>query len=276
MASTTTDSAPFADPDGFDQAAELMSSASRITVLTGAGVSTDSGIPDFRGPNGLWTNNPNAQALSDIDTYMGDINVRREVWLQRRAAKVWEAEPNDAHRALAALDTTGRLDAVITQNIDGLHQAAGLPDHKVIEVHGTMLRVMCMNCGLRTPSATVMARLDEESDPRCVSCGGIQKSDTISFGQRLDPDTIERATQAARESDLFIAVGTSLTVHPVAGLCDVAMMARANLVVVNAERTPYDDYAAAVLRQPIGEVLPALVHRVPKLGHGIFHGFEDL
>lgn len=276
MASTTSDSAPSADPDGFDQAAELMASAGRITVLTGAGVSTDSGIPDFRGPNGLWTQNPNAQAFSDIDTYMGDIDVRRQVWLQRRAHKVWEAAPNAAHRALATLDTTGRMNALITQNIDGLHQTAGLPDEKVIEVHGTMLRVMCMNCGLRTPSATVMARLDEESDPRCVSCGGIQKSDTISFGQLLDPEVIERATAAARESDLFIAVGTSLTVHPVAGLCDVAMMARANLVIVNAEPTPYDDYASVVLRQPISEVLPGLVHRVPKRGHGIFHGFEDL
>lgn len=276
MASTTSDSASFADPGGFDQAAELMASAGRITVLTGAGVSTDSGIPDFRGPNGLWTKNPSAQAFSDINTYMGDINVRRKVWLQRRAHQVWEAAPNTAHRALAALDTTGRLNAVITQNIDGLHQTAGLPDEKVIEVHGTMLRVMCMDCGLRTPSTTVMARLDQESDPRCVSCGGIQKSDTISFGQNLDPKTIERATTAARESDLFITVGTSLTVHPVAGLCDVAMMARANLVVLNAEPTPYDDYASVVLRQPIGEVLPGLVHRVPKRGHGIFNGFEDL
>lgn len=276
MASTISDSASFADPDGFDQAAELMASAGRITVLTGAGVSTDSGIPDFRGPNGIWTQNPNAQAFSDINTYMGDINVRRQVWLLRRAHKVWESAPNAAHRSLAALDTTERLNAVITQNIDGLHQAAGLPDEKVIEVHGTMLWVMCMNCGLRTPSATVMARLDEESDPRCVSCGGIQKSDTISFGQLLDPEVIERATAAARESDLFIAVGTSLTVHPVAGLCDVAMMARADLIVVNAEPTPYDDYASVVLRQPIGEVLPGLVRRVPKRGHGIFHDFEDL
>ncbi|GAB3703436.1 SIR2 family NAD-dependent protein deacylase [Nocardiopsis oceani] len=261
MASMTDDTVPFADPEGFEQAAELLASARRITVLTGAGVSTDSGIPDFRGPHGVWTTNPNAQAMSDIDTYMGDVDVRRQTWLARRAHRVWEAEPNAAHRALAELASSGRLHSLVTQNIDGLHQRAGVPEDEVIEVHGTMLRVMCMACGLRTPSATVLDRLDEESDPRCVECGGIQKSDTISFGQLLDPEVIERATLAARECDVFVAVGTSLTVHPVAGLCDVAMMARASLLIVNAEPTPYDDYAGAVLHDPIGEVVPSLVKR---------------
>lgn len=262
MASMTTDPASFADPEGFEQAADLLISAERITVLTGAGVSTDSGIPDFRGPHGVWTSDPGAQALSDIDTYMADVNVRREVWSRRRDQQTWQARPNAAHRALADLDATGRLHALITQNIDGLHQLGGVPDDRVIEVHGTMLRVVCVACGLRTPSETVLARLDEESDPRCLGCGGIQKSDTILFGQRLDPEVIEAAAQAARESDVFLAVGTSLTVHPVAGLCDVAMMARASLVVVNAEETPYDDFASAVVRDPIGDVVPALVERV--------------
>lgn len=261
MASMTDETAPFADPEGFEQAAELLASARRITVLTGAGVSTDSGIPDFRGPQGLWTTDPGAQAMSDIDTYMGDVDVRRRTWLARRAHRVWEAEPNTAHRALADLAASGRLRALITQNIDGLHQRAGVPDDEVVEVHGTMLRVMCMACGLRTPSQTVLARLDEESDPRCLECGGIQKSDTISFGQRLDPEVIEAAAQAARECDVFVAVGTSLTVHPVAGLCDVAMMGRASLIVVNAEPTPYDDFAGAVLHDPIGDVIPALTKR---------------
>lgn len=258
----TDDTASFADPEGFEHAAELLTSARRITVLTGAGVSTDSGIPDYRGPQGLWTNDPDAQALSDIDCYMGDIDVRREVWSSRRAHSVWKAEPNDAHRALADLSASGRLRALITQNIDGLHQRAGVPDEQVIEVHGTMLRVMCMECGLRTPSPAVLARLDEESDPRCVECGGIQKSDTISFGQRLNPEVIESAAEAARDSDVFLAIGTSLTVHPVAGLCDVAMMSRSALCVINAEPTPYDDYAGAVLHDPIGRVVPALVKRV--------------
>ena len=272
MASTTIDSMSFADPEGFQEAAALLANAERITALTGAGVSTDSGIPDFRGPQGLWTTDPGAQALSDIDTYMGDVNVRREVWLRRRADQTRKAEPNAAHRAFAALNFTDRMHALITQNIDGLHQEGGVPDDKVIEVHGTTLRVMCMACGLRTPSAVVLDRLDEESDPRCVKCGGIQKSDTISFGQRLDPTIIEGAAQAARECDVFLAVGTSLTVHPVAGLCDVAMMSGARLIVINAEPTPYDDFATVALHDPIGQVVPALVKKIPKLGHGIFHG----
>jgi NAD-dependent deacetylase len=262
MASTTTDPTPFAEPEDFERAAELLASADRITVLTGAGVSTDSGIPDFRGPQGVWTTDPGAEAMADFDTYMGDVDVRRRVWLMRRAHQVWRAEPNRAHRALAELAGLGRLRALITQNIDGLHQRGGVPADEVIEVHGTMLWVRCMRCALRTPAEEVLARLDEESDPRCLRCGGIQKSDTISFGQRLDADVIERAARAARECDVFVAVGTSLSVHPVAGLCDVAMMARASLVVVNAQPTPYDDFAGAVLRDPIGDVVPALVARV--------------
>lgn len=261
-----TDSASFADSEGFERAVDLLESAGRVTVLTGAGVSTDSGIPDFRGPQGVWTTDPGAQALSDIDTYMGDVDVRRRVWAQRRAHQVWRAGPNAAHRALADLAATGRLRALVTQNIDGLHQLGGVPDEEVIEVHGTMLRVVCMRCGLRTPSEEVLARLDEESDPRCLECGGIQKSDTISFGQRLDADVLDAAAAAARECDVFLAAGTSLTVHPVAGLCDVAMMARAALVIVNAEPTPYDDFASAVLRDPIGTVVPALVERVRAAG----------
>ncbi|MEU3016931.1 MULTISPECIES: Sir2 family NAD-dependent protein deacetylase [unclassified Nocardiopsis] len=261
MASMTDDTTPFHDPEGYERAAELLARARRITVLTGAGVSTDSGIPDFRGPHGLWTTDPDAEAMSDIDSYMGDVDVRRRTWLARRAHPVWRAEPNAAHRALADLAASGRLHALVTQNIDGLHQRAGVPADEVVEVHGTMLRVTCMSCGLLSPSPEVLDRLDEESDPHCVVCGGIQKTDTISFGQRLDPEVLERAARAARECDVFVAVGTSLTVHPVAGLCDVAMMARASLVIVNAEPTPYDDYASAVLHDPIGDVLPALVER---------------
>ncbi|MFL1377743.1 MULTISPECIES: SIR2 family NAD-dependent protein deacylase [unclassified Nocardiopsis] len=258
----TADSTAFADPQAFERAAELLEAAGRITVLTGAGVSTDSGIPDFRGPHGVWTTDPDAQAQSDITIYMGDVNVRRQVWAQRRAHRVWGAEPNAAHRALADLDRTGRLRALITQNIDGLHQLGGVPDERVVEVHGTMLWVRCMSCGRRTPTPEVLARLDEESDPRCTACGGIQKSDTISFGQNLDPDVILAATHATRDCDVFLAVGTSLTVHPVAGLCDMAMMAGASLVIVNGEETPYDDFASAVVHDSIGEVLPALVERV--------------
>ncbi len=259
---STTDTAHHSDREAFERAADLLVSAGRITVLTGAGVSTDSGIPDYRGPSGVWTKNPAAQLMTDLDTYMGDVDVRRETWLRRRAHPVWEAAPNAAHRAFADLAATGRLRALITQNIDGLHQRAGLPPQQLVEVHGTMLWVVCTACGSRTPTPEVLARLDAESDPRCAACGGIQKSDTISFGQRLKAEVMREAARASRECDVFLAVGTSLTVHPVAGLCDMAMVSGAGLVVVNAEPTPYDDFAATVVRDPIGEAVPELVERV--------------
>lgn len=249
-----------ADGPTLAAAEAMMSGAERVAVLTGAGISTDSGIPDFRGPQGVWTKDPAAAAMFDYDTYMSDADVRRKVWLMRRDHPAWDAEPNAAHRALADLAGSGRLSGLITQNIDGLHQAAGVPDDQVVEVHGTMHRVVCTACGLRTPAPEVLERLEEESDPHCLGCGGIQKADTVSFGQRLDPDVIEEAAKAAEDAEVFVAVGTSLTVHPAAGLCDVALSAGATLIVVNAEPTPYDEAASAVLRDPIGEVVPALVH----------------
>lgn len=243
---------PFAD------AVALLSGADAITVLTGAGISTGSGIPDFRGPQGVWTKDPGSAALFELDTYMSDVDVRRRVWQMRLRHPAWTAEPNAAHRALADLDGAGRLRAVVTQNIDGLHQSAGTDPAHVLEVHGTLHWVVCMACDLRTPTAEVLERLEEESDPRCLRCGGIQKADTISFGQRLRADVLEAAVVAAQECDVFIAVGTTLAVHPVAGLVDVAQESGARLIIVNAEPTPYDTVADAVLRDPIGEALPAL------------------
>ena len=226
-------------------------------MLTGAGISTDSGIPDFRGPNGVWTRNPAAERLSTLQDYVADPEVRRRSWQARRTHSAWTAEPNSGHRALVDLEKTGRLLALVTQNVDGLHQRAGSVN--VIEVHGTIWWVECLTCQVRTPMADELARLDDEPDPPCRQCGGILKSATISFGQQLDPDVIEAAVEAAQSCDLFLAIGSSLSVHPAAGLCDVAVGAGARLVVINAEPTPYDDLAAAVLREPIGEILPALV-----------------
>lgn len=242
--------------------ASLLSGADSITVLTGAGISTDSGIPDFRGPQGMWTKDPGAAALFDFDTYMSDVNVRRKVWQMRRENPAWQARPNAAHRALADLDAAGRLRALVTQNIDGLHQAAGVAEGRVLEVHGTIHQVACMDCGARTPTPQVLERLEEESDPRCPDCGGIQKTDTVSFGQRLDPQVLDAAVEAAAEGGVFVTVGTSLGVHPVAGLCDIALDHGVPLVVVNAEPTPYDDRAQAVLRDPISEVVPELAKYV--------------
>jgi NAD-dependent deacetylase len=231
----------------------------RVTALTGAGISTDSGIPDFRGPNGVWTKNPEAQRMFTLQNYVADGDVRRRAWQSRRDHTAWTAEPNAAHRALVDLERDGRLTAIVTQNIDGLHQKAGSSPGKVIEVHGTMWWVVCLTCGVRTPTHDVLGRLDEEPDPACPLCGGILKSATISFGQALDNDVLEAAWIATRDCDVFLAVGSSLSVRPVSGLCDVAVDQGARLVVINAEPTPYDDMADAVLRGSVGEILPALV-----------------
>jgi NAD-dependent deacetylase len=243
-----------------DGVRERLAAADRVTVLTGAGISTDSGIPDFRGPNGLWTRNPGAERMSNLQDYVDDPDVRRRAWQSRKTHPAWTAEPNVGHRALVDLEKSGRLLAIVTQNIDGLHQRAGSSADKVVEVHGTIWWVECLSCGVRTPMADELARVsDAEPDPSCRQCGGILKSATISFGQRLDNDVLEAAAVAAETCQLFLAIGSSLTVRPAAGLCEVAVNAGARLVVINAEPTPYDELADAVLRQPIGEILPALV-----------------
>jgi NAD-dependent deacetylase len=242
------------------RAREWVRAASAVTVLTGAGVSTDSGIPDFRGPQGIWTKDPQAQALFTLASYVADPAVRVRAWRGRRDHPAWTAEPNAAHRALVELERSGRLRALVTQNIDELHQRAGSSAELVIELHGTMWQAECLTCGDRQPMAAIIARVDAgEDDPPCLHCGGIVKSATISFGQSLNPDVLTAAVRAARDCDLFLAVGTSLAVHPAAGLCDLAQAHGARLVIVNAEPTPYDDQADAVLRDPIGDVLPALV-----------------
>jgi NAD-dependent deacetylase len=232
----------------------------RVVVLTGAGISTDSGIPDFRGPQGVWTKNPKAEKLSDIRYYMSDPEVRRLSWQSRLEHPAWEAKPNAGHLALVELERRGKLHALITQNIDELHQVAGNSADKVIEVHGTVRKVVCMSCGERAPMEKALARVRAgEADPPCRSCGGILKSATISFGQQLVPEVIDRAMQAAAEADLFLSVGTSLQVYPIAGAVPVAKRAGARVVIVNAEPTPFDDLADAVLKDSISEVLPRLL-----------------
>jgi NAD-dependent deacetylase len=233
--------------------------ARRIVVLTGAGISTDSGIPDFRGPQGLWTRNPKAEKLSDIRYYMSDPEVRRLAWQSRLEHTAWQAQPNAGHKALVELERRGKLHALVTQNIDELHQLAGHSPQKVIEVHGTMRKVVCMSCGERAPMQAALERVRAgEEDPACRSCGGILKSATISFGQQLVPEVIDRAMQCAAEADLLLAVGSSLQVYPIAGAVPLAKRAGARVVIVNAEPTPFDDLADAVFNDSISAVLPAL------------------
>jgi NAD-dependent deacetylase len=240
--------------------ADWLRAASRVSVLSGAGISTESGIPDFRGPDGVWTRNPAAQALFTLDNYLADPEVRELAWRNRLSHPAWDARPNPGHRALVALERSGRLGAIVTQNIDGLHQRAGSDPARVIEIHGTLFEVECLSCGRRTRMRENLDRvLAGEPDPACLVCGGIQKAATISFGQSLKVDVLRAATREAAHCDLLLAVGTTLQVQPAAGLAKVAVAAGARLVIVNRDPTPYDDLASALLREPIGQTLPRLV-----------------
>ena len=242
-----------------DEVRSWIDAASRVVVLTGAGISTDSGIPDFRGPQGVWTKNPHAEKMSNIHYYLADPAVRKASWQNRLSSPAWTAKPNAGHKALVRLEERKKLHALITQNIDELHQIAGNSPSLVIEVHGTMRKFMCWGCGMRGPMQLVLERVRAgEEDPKCRDCGGILKSDTISFGQQLVPAVIDRAMAAAGEGDLFLAVGSSLQVYPVAGTVDIARSAGAKIVIVNAQPTPFDDVADAVLNQSISEVLPRI------------------
>lgn len=249
--------------DSVHELANWIGSARSTVALTGAGVSTESGIPDFRGPDGVWTRDPRAERLSNIGYYVADPAVRHESWRRRLEHPAWGAEPNAAHRALAALDAAGRLKLLVTQNIDGLHLAAGSSAERLIEIHGSIRESACLACGDRRPMTETLDRVRAgDPDPACLVCGGILKSATISFGQNLDARLLARAEEAAASCDLFLAVGTSLSVYPVAQIPELALAARARLVIINAEPTPLDDRAHAVLRGRAGELLGAIVERL--------------
>ena len=249
--------------DAVDDARRRIDGARRIVVLTGAGISTESGIPDFRGPRGVWTRNPAAEKQSTIGHYLADAEVRKAAWRSRLDSPAWSAVPNAGHLALVALERRGKLHALVTQNIDELHQRAGSSAATIVEVHGSMRRVMCWQCGRRAPIEEALARVRAgEYDPHCRECGGILKSDTISFGQALVPAVIDRALGVAAEADLLIAVGTTLQVQPVASMVPIAARAGAAIVIVNDQATAMDELADVVLRQPIGATLTALCEPV--------------
>jgi NAD-dependent deacetylase len=253
---------PSTAADDLEAARRILSASQRVVVLTGAGISTDSGIPDFRGPNGVWTRNPEAERLSTLDAYVADASVRRAAWQNRIASPVWLAAPNDGHRALVDLERQGRLHLIVTQNIDGLHQAAGNDPSLVVEIHGTMREVVCLHCDDRQPMDNVLQRVHAgEEDPACLrpGCGGILKSATISFGQSLVRQDLIRAEEAAAASDVLLAVGTSLAVYPAAGLVPLARRSGSTVIIANAEPTLLDELATVNLRGPIGSVLPSIV-----------------
>jgi len=241
------------------QAAKWIAGAQRIVVLTGAGISTDSGIPDFRGPNGVWTKNPAAEKASTLQHYLADPELRQLAWQNRLHSPAWEAQPNRAHLALLELERQGRLHALVTQNIDELHQRAGHNPAKVIEVHGTMHWSRCWECSDRRRMLDVLERVRAgDPDPACEVCGGVLKSDTISFGQALVPEVIDAALTAADGADLLLAAGSSLGVFPAANVVPRARAAGAKVVIANGEPTRMDRFADALVLGPLGETLPLL------------------
>lgn len=253
-------------PTDIAAARKAVTAATSIVALTGAGISTDSGIPDFRGPQGVWTKNPGAERTATLQHYLADADIRRRVWQTRLHSPAWTALPNAGHRALVDVERQGRLAAIVTQNIDGMHQRAGSDPQMVIELHGTMREVTCWSCGLRAPMAPVLDRLRAgEDDPRCLEviddrvCAGIMKAATISFGQALDPQVLDRAVMAVEAADLLLAVGSTLTVHPAAALVPLARRRGLPIVIVNADPTPYDGLADELVRTPISEALPYLL-----------------
>jgi NAD-dependent deacetylase len=241
----------------------MLDVATEVVVLSGAGISTRSGIPDFRGPKGVWTRNPEAEKLSTLEHYLADPEVRRRAWRSRLDHRAWTAEPNDAHRALVELERQGRLHTIVTQNIDGLQQAAGSDPDRVVEVHGTMREATCLSCGWRGPMQETLDRVRAgEDDPPCRTCGGILKSATISFGQALVPEDIDRAFEAAAAADVLLAVGSTLSVYPVAQMVPIAVQNGATVIIANGEATEMDRLADVVVMGELTEVLPALGARL--------------
>lgn len=260
MSDSGAEAWPDPDPSLIEEARQLVQASRAIVALTGAGISTEAGIPDFRGPQGVWTRNPAAERLSTLQNYLRDPDIRRTAWQTRLDSPLWRASPTAGHLALVDLERTGRLHTIVTQNIDGLHIAAGSDAAKVIEIHGSSLTTLCWSCKDRQPTADVLERVRAgEQDPPCLLCGGILKTATISFGQSLDGRDLRRAQDAAFAADLLIAVGTTLEVQPVAGMVPLAKVTGARIIIVNAEPTAGDAVADVVLRGRIGDILPELV-----------------
>ena len=244
---------------------DWIKAAERIVVLTGAGISTDSGIPDFRGPKGVWTQNPKAEKMATLQHYVADPEVREAAWQSRMAMFGTPREPNAGHLALVELEKGNRLQAILTQNVDGLHHAAGSDPEKIVEIHGTVREVVCLSCEDRWPMQHALDRVTAgEADPECVNCGGILKSATISFGQALVPEDLSRAQEEARNCDLLLAIGSTLGVYPIAGVVPLAKKSGARVVILNGEPTEMDRVADAVIHAGISETLSLLLRPEPE------------
>ena len=242
----------------FTEAIELIAQASRIVGFTGAGISTESGIPDFRSPGGVWANN----RMIDYQEFISSRAGRMEAWRQKVIAwpEMRDAQPNAGHLAFVQLEQRGKLLAMITQNIDGMHQRAGQDPKNVIELHGTMLHAVCLSCGAQISMDEAVARVAAgERAPECEKCGGYLKPATVSFGQAMPERKMQRAYEASENCEVFIAVGSSLVVHPAASLPALAKASGAKLIIINRTPTPLDDVADLVVSEEIGKALPKLV-----------------
>jgi NAD-dependent deacetylase len=250
-------------PEDIAEAARLLREAVRVVALTGAGISTESGIPDFRGPQGVWTKDPEAEKRATLQHFVANRDTRVQSWKMRAGAAPAGYEPNAGHRALAELHAKGRLELLVTQNVDGLHQRGGFPESHLVEIHGTVQKFQCLDCPDRGPIDVVLERVRAgDEDPHCRSCGGILKTATISFGQSLVMDDLERAQLAAAGCDLILGIGTTLAVYPAASMVPIALQAQAKLIIMNAQETEFDAWASVILRGRLGSVLPAVVAQV--------------
>jgi NAD-dependent deacetylase len=245
-----------------DRLADLIINAKRVVVFTGAGISTESGIPDFRSPGGIWERfDPEEFTYQSL---MSSPEARGKWWqiFQERGLTT-DAEPNQAHLAIAELNKLGKLDCVITQNVDNLHQKAGVPDKKVLELHGNMRWVSCLSCGKRYPIEHAKARLDKgEKIPDCEACHGILKPDVVLFGETLPEGVFEEATHRSHSADLFIVIGSTLIVYPAAYIPAEAVNSGAKLVIINLSSTPLDSRATVLIRAKAGETMTKVIQLV--------------
>ena len=253
-----------------DRLADLIVKAERVVVFTGAGISTESGIPDFRSPGGIWERfDPEDFTYQRL---MSSPETRKKWWqLFQERGLTTDAEPNPAHLALAELDKLGKLDCVITQNIDNLHQKGGLPDDKVFELHGNMSWIVCLSCGRRYPTEQIRARLDKgEEIPECEDCHGILKPDIVLFGETLPEKVLEEATRRSSHADLFMVIGSTLIVYPAAYMPVYAVDSGAKLVIINLSSTPMDKQATVLIKAKAGETMSEVMQRVKeKLTRGL-------
>ncbi|MDQ3444060.1 MAG: NAD-dependent deacylase [Chloroflexota bacterium] len=257
----TTPIPMFATPGDLDRVADLIRMSERMSVFTGAGISTESGIPDYRGPDGVWAR----QAIPHIDTIRTDAEARAEHWQDRRRRypEMFARVPNAGHEAIAEFEATGRLLTVITQNIDGLHQKAGNSADRVIELHGSTHVIRCTQCGQTYSGTEIQQRLDQdELDPRCPVCGGVLRTGTVLFGESLPERALRTAHAVAQATDLMVVVGSSLVVNPAARLPVIAKDSGARLVIINQSGTPIDDLADVRIQAGAGDTLSAIVARV--------------